>query len=195
MTDVAIEPDEDNGADAELIRRPLHFALGMCAGACMYYAFAVEPASVSFVGACLLVLAAGVCGLNSNRVPILLRAAIVFCCGAAAAALVAKVHTLARSSPAIVETIGPAMVEGWITDIEPGQNGNRLNIAVHAISGVAHQAQPDRIRLTHTNRLEVQTGRFVRCYAVIRPPPQAELPGDYQSVSYTHLTLPTIYSV
>lgn len=179
MTDVAVEPTNDNGYDTELIRRPLYFALGMCLGVCLYYSLSFEPDLFPLIGICSLVLLAGAIVLRISRLSVQFRVLIALLCGAAVGSIVAKAHTAVRPPPVVVQTIGPTMVEGWVTDIEPGENGVRLNIAVHAIAEAVERTQPDRIRLTHTNRLEVQTGRFIRCFAIIRPPPQAEFPGDY----------------
>ena len=41
------------------------------------------------------------------------------------------------------------------------------------------EARPREIRLTHRARLAVSPGRFVRCRAVLRPPPGPSIPGDY----------------
>lgn len=91
----------------------------------------------------------------------------------------AKLHTELRQPSSVTAGLGPVMLEGWITDIEAGQNGPRLRINVHAISGEPMDGGLTHVRLTHALSLNVGTGRFVRCWAVLRPPPQATLPGDY----------------
>jgi len=73
------------------------------------------------------------------------------------------------------------MLEGWIQDIEPGRKGNRLLIKVHSIAGMSASDWPVFVRVTHTSRLEVAPGRFVRCWSVLRPPPGPAMPGEYIS--------------
>lgn len=73
----------------------------------------------------------------------------------------------------------PLMVEGWFAEVQPGQQGARLLLKVHSIAGYREEDLPREVRLTHMSRLEVSSGRFVRCWAVLRPPPSPTLPGDY----------------
>ena len=55
--------------------------------------------------------------------------------------------------------------------VEPGGKGARLRLEVHAISGLSPAQTPKFVRVTHRLSLNVAPGRFVRCYAVLRPPP------------------------
>ncbi len=169
----------DNGATLGLMRAPLYVALGMCAGAALYYSLTFEPALGTLLTGCLVVLLAVWWGLRRWPMPPSARMAALLVCGSACGLICAKAHTDFRGPPYVTSTIGPVMLEGWISDIEPGQNGVRLVLDVHAVSGASSATLPRLVRLTHTNRLAVETGRFVRCWAVIRPPPQPELPGDY----------------
>jgi competence protein ComEC len=52
-------------------------------------------------------------------------------------------------------------------------------IQVHSIAGLSETESPEFVRLTHTSRLEVAPGRFVRCWSVLRPPPGPAMPGEY----------------
>ena len=82
-------------------------------------------------------------------------------------------------APTISQTVGPTIIEGWVTSVEPGANGSRLRIKMHAISGLASDEVPKYVRVTHSLDLNVAPGRFVRCYAELRPPPARSIPGDY----------------
>ena len=99
--------------------------------------------------------------------------------GAVCGAMVSKIHTLIRPVPPVQQMIGPTMIEGWVSAVEPGEKGVRLRIDVHAIGGIDPERLPSRIRLTHSLSLNVAPGRFIRCWAVLRPPPQPGMPGDY----------------
>ncbi|WP_158085549.1 ComEC/Rec2 family competence protein [Henriciella aquimarina] len=173
----------ESGADKPnlqlVLRGPLYFALGLCAGVAIYFSLGFEPALAP-----LLVLGGSACalGLWSRRtvLPWPLRLGLILAVAASTGCLVAKVHTALKPAPVMTHTIGPVLLEGWVTSIDPGQNGDRLHLNVHAVAGFKKADIPDHVRLTHMLSLNVAPGRFVRCYAVLRPPPQASLPGDYQ---------------
>ncbi|MEO0608555.1 MAG: ComEC/Rec2 family competence protein, partial [Pseudomonadota bacterium] len=75
--------------------------------------------------------------------------------------------------------IGPILVEGWVLKAEPARRGVRLVIRTHAIGGVEAIDQPRTVRLTHISYLQTEPGRYVRCWAVLRPPPAPVIEGDY----------------
>ncbi|WP_162173764.1 ComEC/Rec2 family competence protein [Hyphomonas johnsonii] len=89
------------------------------------------------------------------------------------------VRTTLVAAPSVAAETRPVMLEGWVAGVEPGAKGPRLRIDVHAIAGFSRADTPKYVRLTHMARLEVAPGRFVRCWAVLRPPPAPTLPGDY----------------
>lgn len=165
--------------------RPLLLAFASCAGAAAYLTLPSEPPLVES-----LLAAAGLAGLliavrqlrRSDAFYTLLI--ILFGLAAGFAAGTLRAHSV--QAPAVLSETRPVMLEGWITDIEPGQNGPRLRLKVHAIGGYAPEQVPAHVRLTHTSRLEVFSGRFVRCWAVLRPPPAPALPGDYDFRRQAH---------
>ena len=73
----------------------------------------------------------------------------------------------------------PVMIEGWVSAIEPAASGVRVRLITHAIEGFGAANRPREVRLTHRTELKVSSGRFVRCLAVLRPPPGPSIPGDY----------------
>ncbi|MCF6328758.1 MAG: ComEC/Rec2 family competence protein [Henriciella sp.] len=111
--------------------------------------------------------------------PPLILAILVAMIGGSGGALAGKLATLRVSDPMITRMIGPVMIEGWVEEVEPAKRGVRLRLTVHAIDEVAPDDLPARVRVTHTTRLKVEAGRFVRCWAVLRPPPGPIVKGDY----------------
>jgi len=99
--------------------------------------------------------------------------------GVAAGLSVAKLRTLTTPHTMVISELGPVMIEGWVSGIEPSTKGVRLRISVHAVEGLSRTQAPKHIRVTHTSSLKVYPGRFVRCWAVLRPPPSQSVPGDY----------------
>ena len=75
--------------------------------------------------------------------------------------------------------VGPVMIEGLVTAIDPARRGDRIRLAVHAIQGLPANELPGVIRLTHISERHVDVGRFVRCWSVVRPPPGPLLANDY----------------
>lgn len=161
-----------------VLNGPLYFALGLCLGAMVYFASPVEPGWGGGVAAGACILGGGILALQRTG-SFVIRLAAMLLVGAVCGATISKLHTQIRAAPPVQSVIGPAMVEGWVTAIEPGTKGVRLRIDVHAISGVASTDMPAHIRLTHSLSLNVAPGRFVRCWSVLRPPPQPSMPGDY----------------
>ncbi|MEL6830885.1 MAG: ComEC/Rec2 family competence protein, partial [Pseudomonadota bacterium] len=90
-----------------------------------------------------------------------------------------KLSVERRPPPIMSEAIGPVMVEGWVTEIEPARRGRRVRLDVHRVANVTNEMRLQRVRLTHIRALDVDVGRFVRCWSVLRPPPSAVLPQDY----------------
>lgn len=158
--------------------RPLLLAFGVCAGAAVYFSFPAEPDPLILLGICGACLVAFLLARRWGQVDGVANLAIILLglsLGAGAGGL--RAHLVA--APALTDAYGPAMVEGWVREIEPGNKGVRLLIQVHSIGGMDPEAAPRFVRLTHTSRLEVAPGRFVRCWAMLRPPPAPAMPGEY----------------
>ncbi len=163
---------------AALDQRMLLFAFAMVAGVLFYFSLALEPDLNVTLGA--LAIAAFAFFLIRGRSTSLLAAAIALSIFAASFGFAAAaVRARLVASAQVKSERPPAMIEGWVTGIEQARKGVRVRIDVHAISGLEAHETPKTVRLTHTSRLEVSSGRFVRCWAVLRPPPEAELQGDF----------------
>ena len=163
---------------AAIDSRPILFGFALCAGAVAYFAVPSEPPlfpalAVTVTAGLVFFLTRRIWWLSAASLPALIWLGIAggFTAGAVRAASVV--------SPVILSETRPVMLEGWIDAIEPGAKGARLRMNVHAISGLDASQTPRYVRVTHRLSLEVAPGRFVRCYAVLRPPPSPSLPGDY----------------
>lgn len=162
----------------EIDSRPLLLGFSLCAGVIAYFAQSAEP----LVWPCIAAtIAAGVVYLTARMVwwmsPMSLPALILL--GLVGGFTVAAVRTANAAAPVVGAQTRPMMLEGWVTEVEPGTKGDRLRIDVHAMSGVRAEDTPNYVRVTHRLDLKVAPGRFVRCYVQLRPPPSPSLPGDY----------------
>ncbi len=151
--------------------------MALACGAAMYMLAPDEPGWSSLVAsvAAPLVLKFAV----DRMAPGWLGSALVLLSAYGAGGLAAKVRVASVDDRTVSSDATPRLVEGWVVAIEPGTNGPRLRLRVHAVEGWPPDHQPHTVRLTHGNRLGVAPGRFVRCWAVMRPPPGPSLPGDY----------------
>ncbi len=162
----------------EIDSRPLLLGFSLCAGVIVYFSQASEPlvwpciAATITVGAAYLI-ARAIWWMSPLSMPLL----IVL--GLTGGFTAATVRTANVAAPVINAQTRPMMLEGWITEVEPGTKGARLRIDVHAMSGVSPGDTPKYVRVTHRLNLQVAPGRFVRCYVQLRPPPSPSLPGDY----------------
>ena len=157
--------------------RPLLFAFSMCSGSIAYFYFPAEPRA-EFVGIAAVIVLIPMCFALVRSGPALSLTALALM-GVMAGIVASKVRTIRVDSHRVHELTGPVMVEGWVVSIEPASRGVRVRLNVHAVAGMAQRDMPQTIRLTHTARLAVAPGRFVRCWAVMRPPPGPALAGDY----------------
>ncbi len=157
---------------------PVLFALSVTVGAAVYFLSSEEPGTVSVVAVVIGALAFTALARQLWRLPAFYPVSVLVL-GIALGLGAGKFRTASVDSPTIASEIGPVMLEGWVWAIEPGAKGPRLRLQVQAIAGLAPAQTPDFVRVTHTSRLEVSAGRFVRCWAVLRPPPAPSIPGDY----------------
>ena len=162
----------------EIDTRPLLLGFSLCVGVIVYFSMPFEPvlwqclAAATAVGAVYMIVRQ-VWWMSAFSVPAL----ILF--GGIGGFTAASVRTAMVAAPVIGAQTRPVMLEGWVREVEPGAKGDRLRIEVHALSGVSAEETPKYVRVTHRLDLQVAPGRFVRCYAQLRPPPSPSLPGDY----------------
>jgi competence protein ComEC len=157
---------------------PLAFAMGMMAGSVWYFSIGAEPSLNGLMGIAVF-SCAGAIWLQRRAVSSVFLSMAIIVCGASAGALAGGLATQRADHVMIAEPTGPVLLEGWIMDAQRGRSGVRLVIGVHAIDGLDAELTPKKVRLTHTLSLNIEPGRYVRCWAVLRPPPQPVISGDY----------------
>jgi len=159
-------------------RLPSYFALGMLIGAIWYFSIDSEP---SFASLFLFALgaAAALCGLAKWARSTVFFVGSVMVFAAALGALSGAAATQRLSHAQIETPMGQVLVEGWITSVQPAKRGVRVVLTVHAVDRLPAEQTPAKVRLTHISRFETEPGRFVRCWAVLRPPPAPVIDGDY----------------
>ncbi|MEO9971185.1 MAG: ComEC/Rec2 family competence protein [Hyphomonadaceae bacterium] len=157
---------------------PFCFALAVCGGAMAYLMSPIEPHGAVclgvFVGWAIILFFA-----LANALPAFVRVAAVLIFGAVLGFSAGKLRVATTVSATQQFASGPVLVEGWLSAIEPGRNGVRIRIKTHAIGGLSPEQTAKTVRLTHRLDLRVSSGRFVRCWAILRPPPSPAIPGDY----------------
>ena len=161
----------------------LGWALALMAGAAVYMIAPDEPgwAALGLSAGLPLFLRFAAGRLVAGALPAWFASTLVLLSAYGMGGLAAKLRVAGIDDQTVsaADAADPRLVEGWVVAIEPGANGPRLRLRVHAVEGWPPDHQPHTIRLTHTNALSVGPGRFVRCWAVMRPPPGPSLPGDY----------------
>ena len=163
-----------SGVDAQ----PLLLAFAMASGAAAYFTMPYEPALSAILIAPVLMVALIALG-RRLLLPSLVQLALWLAFGVALGLSAGAVRARLVAAPVITEMTGPVMIEGWLSEVETGAKGPRLRIDVHAIAGMPPEATPKIVRVTHRSRLEVSSGRFVRCWSVLRPPPMPGMAGEY----------------
>ncbi|NQY96769.1 MAG: ComEC/Rec2 family competence protein [Henriciella sp.] len=159
-------------------RLPSYFALGMLVGAIIYFSIDFEPPFAALV--LISVISGGCVWLSASfarSTGVFAVALVAF--SAALGALAGGAATQLLSHTQIASPTGPVLVEGWVTAVQPAKRGVRVVLRVHAIDQLPAEQTPELVRLTHIARFETEPGRFVRCWAVLRPPPMPVIEGDY----------------
>ncbi len=159
-------------------RLPSYFALGMLVGAIWYFSIQFEPAPGGLVLVALIAGAAVWASAVLGRSPLIFAGAVV-AFAATLGALAGSAATQRLSHAQIAAPVGPVLVEGWVTSVQPAKRGVRVVLRVHAVDGLPAEQRPEKVRLTHISRFATEPGRFVRCWSVLRPPPMPVIDGDY----------------
>jgi competence protein ComEC len=170
-------------AAAQADRVPLWAPVAFGLGAAAFLGLKTEPPM--WIGAVLA--AAGLAGFiaswifSRNRV-------VVACAGLAALAaagfLVAKLHSDRVAAPIAPARGGVVTVQGWVVDVDtPSERGERVLIAPVAISGLAPDATPTRVRIVLQGsggpESAPRPGTPVRLTTLLDPPPGPAAPGAY----------------
>lgn len=159
--------------------RAIFYAFSMALGAILYLLLWFEPAPLASLISVLIcaALAFGLTHWVGTYSVLALSSRLIL--AVSVGLLAGHVANWRSHGPRLEGVVGPVMVEGWVTAIDPAARGDRLRLAVHAIQGVSADQRPHSIRLTHISARRVDVGRFVRCWSVVRPPPGPLLANDY----------------
>jgi competence protein ComEC len=154
---------------------PVAFGLG----AAGYLEAGREP-SLWMLGGVVLVLTAFWLVLRQrNAATLLVALASLAACGAAGG-LAAKIRSDRVAAPVMAGERVVRRVEGFVVDVvSPGAGGPRLLIAPVAVSGLAPEHTPRRIRVTIGEDETPAPGQAVRLRAMLGPPPPPAAPGSY----------------
>lgn len=166
------------GVLAGIDARPLVLAFAICGGAAAYFSLPFEPDLPAVLGVLVTTFALWLAARRwwtSDFAIALTVLAFGISLGLAAGAF----QSSRVDAPVIRTETRPSLVEGWVQEVEPARKGVRLLIKVHSIAGMSDTDWPEFVRVTHTSRMEVAPGRFVRCWSVLRPPPGPSMPGEY----------------
>ena len=166
-------------SDRAALWAPVAFGLG----AATFLGLEAEP-SVWFG---LLVGAAGLVGFAASWVFSRHRG-VIACSGLlaliAVGFLVAKIHSDGVAAPIAPARGGVVTLEGWVVDIDtPSEKGERVLIAPVAISGLAPDATPTRVRIVLPGPGGPESapppGTPIRLTTLLDPPPGPAAPGAY----------------
>lgn len=160
------------------IEAPVSFAIGMIAGAIGYFSLSFEPNSIA-IGILASVCWSAFFWGGRRRLPPLSTVLLILVTGAASGLAAGSFATVRTEHVSVKAPLGPVLVEGWVMEAQPAQRGVRLVLNVHALDGFAATDTPRTVRVTHILSLNTEPGRFVRCWVVLRPPPQTVIAGDY----------------
>ncbi|HWI27140.1 MAG TPA: ComEC/Rec2 family competence protein [Stellaceae bacterium] len=161
---------------AERERWPLWVPVLVGAGIGVYFWLRVEPPLIPSLAAALVLLAAAGLALRRQRVVAPAVAAAAVALGFAAAAFQAWWVT----APVLAHRIGPVMIEGRITSVDPLPEGTRVTLAPSQIDRLAQDELPAHIRVKlRRDAPDLVPGAWLRLRAILLPPPAPAMPGAY----------------
>ena len=169
--------DEDNDT---FFQRMLWIPVAFLIGAIIYFSVRQEP---SFWIWCFLLTGLGGFFALVRLIPQAMRSLpeflILLLVFAVLGGCYSAFRTHSMPSQPIKEDLDRVMVEGWLQSVSGVNERDRYLVRVHSISGRRPDELPEYVRLSLRAKEAMQSGRFIRCFAGLRPPPSASLPGDY----------------
>jgi competence protein ComEC len=164
---------------AEGRRRDLWLPVAMAVGVAGYFALPAQPGGALVGAVAALGAAAGLIALRSlargsiARWLVLLLAALAL--GITSAAL-----RLERLETVMLERAGSWRLDATVQAVEPGRNGQRVTLRVHALDGRRLAAVPQRVRITvRTGGTELRPGDRIAVRARLEPPSAPLVPGGF----------------
>ena len=154
---------------------PVAFGLGAAA----YLEAKAEPSILVLGGLTLiLVVTAWIC--RRRTAPAVVIALASLAAFGAAGGLAAKVRSDRVAAPIMAGERVVRRVDGFVVDVaSPGAGGPRLLIAPVAVSGLAPEQTPRRIRVTIGRNETPTPGQAIHLRAMLGPPPPPATPGGY----------------
>lgn len=165
-------------ATAQAMRWPLFYPLGLMLGAGGYVWSPIEPDWAWLGGGLILTVLA--VGLTRRRAGGVLAFLAILALCTVGGAMAGKVRAALVASPMLAREIGPARIEGVVTEIDASNSSRRIRIEARAIEGLTPEQTPRFVRISHRSEIIVGPGRSVSCLAVLSPPPRPVAPGDYE---------------
>ncbi len=162
------------------IQRSLWFPLAFVFGCAFYFSIPFEPGSVLWGALAILVGAGAV--LVGRFTPLAGPLTAFFALMAvwmAIGASYASMRTHLVEARPLSRQMDKVILEGWIQKIEASSSRSRLTISVHAISGLSTNDLPASVRISQKGKMTLSTGRFVRCYVALNPPPEPVVKAGY----------------
>lgn len=161
----------------QALRWPLLVPLAIAAGAAAYMTAPSEP-SWLLVGAPPAIFFAA--SLATRR---LLAGFLSFACllvaFAGAGALAGKIRSHAVAAPVLSREMGPVRIEGTLAEIDASERSRRIRLHVRAMEGLTPEQTPHDVRFSYRGEIGFAPGRAIACRAILSPPPQPTVPGDY----------------
>lgn len=162
---------------ADRIRWPLWLPFVLAGGIGVYFALPEEPSAALGWGVAALALLAGFGAAMSRNLALRALLSVVAAAGLGFGA--AKLRTESVRAPVLMERMGPVYLTGRVVASEPRGNGSRLLLEPLPIGRLGAQT-PKYVRLTVRSHSPVPVpGSWVEVLAILMPPPEPSLPGDY----------------
>ena len=161
-----------DGARADAARLSLWAPVGIGAGAVLYFMSKTEPHP--FAGSALLLISFLLWRFAGRHA---IAAALVFVALGFAAADFRQARV---DAPIIERETRFVTVTGVLDEVDEGDSGRRLVIAVRSISGFSDAALPERVRLTWRGKdFAAAPGDIISLRGKLSPPPSPVAPGSF----------------
>lgn len=162
-------------ADRSTLWMPV--ALGL--GAAGYLALKVEPPLWLLIDLAAPLVGLAIWSARRGHNQAVVMVCVLLAC-AACGALAGKVRAIRVATPVAPASDRARLVEAWVVDVaSPGASGARLVLAPVAISGLAPEETPKRIRVSLRQGEAPAPGSAISLKAIVGPPPPPASPGAY----------------
>jgi competence protein ComEC len=155
-------------------RRPsLWLPVAMMAGITAYFAAETEPNAWAGPSGVVICAILAVVLRNRPARSILLLAAFAFMGFSCAAG------RAGRLAAPVLERGYTGTLQGFVETVDPRPGSARILVRATALSDVADEVRPFRVRVSVAGRTSVRPGEHIAAQARLLPPPEASRPGGY----------------